>query len=103
MPIRKIFPATQTDPIANRIVNVVARTISQVAGPGGIAIRANISIGVAGGNSEIIFENRLDGESNTGPKHIIGIMTSIMIGVIKLCASRISEQAAPIAEKSNRR
>ena len=85
--------------MANKTVNTVANTTSQAAGPGGIAILANINMGVAGGNNEIALENTLDGESRIGPKHIIGIMTNNITGVIKLCASRISEHAAPIAEK----
>ena len=85
--------------MAKAIVNKVPNTISQAAGPGGIAILANISIGVAGGNSETAFANRLVGESRTGPMHITGITTSMITGVIKLWASLISEQAAPIAEK----
>ena len=63
-----------------------------------MAMRANISIGVAGGKRDTARENVLDGESKMGPMHIMGIITSSMMGVIKLWASRISEHAAPIAE-----
>ena len=73
--------------------------ISHASGPGCIAILANISIGVAGGKRETAFEKVLEGESKIGPKHIIGMITSSITGVIKLWASRISLQAAPMAEK----
>ena len=64
-----------------------------------MAIRTNINMGVAGGNSEITLEKVLDGESRIGPIQNMGMITNNMTGVIKLCASLISEQAAPIAEK----
>ena len=84
MPTRNTLPAAQTHPTAKMLENKTANMISHISGPGGMAIRTNINIGVAGGKSETAFEKLLVGESRTGPKHIIGMINNIMIGVIKL-------------------
>lgn len=68
-------------------------------GPGGMARRNIINIGVAGGKRENHRANELPGDCTIGMNTKKGNITIIMTGNIKLCASRISEHAEPMARK----
>ena len=63
-------------------------------------MRSIISIGVAGGKRENHRANELPGDCMIGANTKKGSITSIMTGNMKLCASRISEHAEPMARKS---
>src|SRR5258706_15227704 len=89
MPIRKIFAATHTQPSMNRVVRTMLKIISHQGGPGLLAMRSSINIGVAGGNKEIAREKVLDGDCMTGTQTNTGIITRSIAGTIMLCASRI--------------
>ena len=62
----------------------------------GAASLNNISIGVAGGNSDIAVEKVLSGSRITFNQTNIGAIARIITGIIALCASRISFTAAPM-------
>src|SRR5262245_44755581 len=99
MPIRKIFALAQTHASMKAVVNTTPKAISNQGGPGGIAMRSSIIMGVAGGKREINRANRLEGDCRTGIQVNIGIMINIIAGNIMFWASLISVQAAPMAEK----
>ena len=56
-------------------------------------------MGVTGGNKDITLEKVLEGDCKTGIQTNMGIMIISIAGNIMLCASLISLQAAPTAEK----
>ena len=82
--MRKILAAAATQTMVNRAVNRMETRICQTGGPGGIAIRSIIIMGVAGGNIDSIVENMLLGDFITTLTKKIGIMTISIAGVIKL-------------------
>ena len=99
IPMRKILALAQTQPSMKRIVNTTPRPISHQGGPGWTEMRNIISIGVNGGINDITREKALLGDCTIGRKTHIGTIIPSMAGNIMLCASRISVQAAPTAEK----
>ena len=88
--MRKILPPAQTQPSVNASVNASPSAISQAGGPGAIAMRIIINIGVAGGNRDIHLANGLCGDSAIGSQTKNGIMIMIITGIIKFCASLLS-------------
>ena len=68
----------------NPKVNTTPKTISHHGGPGGIAMRNSMSIGVAGGKRETTRAKVLDGDCNTGIQVNSGIMISSIAGNIML-------------------
>ena len=66
----------------NPAVRTTDKAISHQGGPGGMAIRSIINIGVAGGNKDTALENVLDGDWSTGIQVNIGIITTIIAGNI---------------------
>src|SRR5262245_57356415 len=98
----KRMPTRNTRPAAKTQSSVETRTIAtptsgcHIGIPGGTAWRITISIGVAGGKSDIVSAI-VEFGSRTMLSHTnIGDTSSSMTGVIMLCASFMSVTAAPI-------
>src|SRR5437016_4695528 len=97
MPMRKMRPAAQTHASVETSTTTTPSAGCHHGMPGGAAMRATISIGVAGGKNDIAVAKVLVGSRMTLSQTNSGIIVTSVTGVSIACASLRSVQAAPTA------
>jgi hypothetical protein len=90
IPLRNIFPAAYINNIDVRITKPHPKNGCQRGILTGAPSLSSISIGVAGGNSDMAREKVLSGSRMIFENTNKGAIASTITGIIALCASRIS-------------
>src|SRR2546428_8541095 len=98
-PTRKMRPAAHTNSTIVAVDSVMPAACCHNGGPGGIVVSGSMRNGVAVGKSETAIANLPVGARRIVDHVDIGSMTSIIAGIIIVCPSLISFQAAPIEMK----